>query len=79
MPLFRFLFIAIAVWLAVAIIRRLYDSRARRKTGTLPSYTSMVACHHCGVHIPRPTALNQAGRFYCSAQHLAADSREPQG
>jgi uncharacterized protein len=30
----------------------------------------MVACAHCGVHLPRSEALVQDGKFYCSAAHL---------
>lgn len=31
---------------------------------------NMVACAHCGVHLPRSEAQVQDGKFYCSAAHL---------
>ena len=31
---------------------------------------NMVACAHCGVHLPRSEALVQDGKFYCSAAPL---------
>jgi len=34
---------------------------------------SMVACAHCGVHLPQPEAiLDPAGRPYCSEAHRLA-------
>lgn len=32
----------------------------------------MVACAHCGVHLPRPDALERDELPYCSAEHRAA-------
>jgi uncharacterized protein len=32
----------------------------------------MVACAHCGVHLPRPDALERDALPYCSAEHRAA-------
>jgi uncharacterized protein len=33
---------------------------------------AMVACAHCGVHLPRPDALERDALSYCSAEHRAA-------
>ena len=33
---------------------------------------AMVACAHCGVHLPRPDALERDALPYCSAEHRAA-------
>ena len=36
----------------------------------------MVACAHCGVHLPQPEALSDAaGRVYCSEAHRLAGPR----
>ena len=36
----------------------------------------MVACAHCGVHLPRNEALLDAqGRIYCGAEHRIAGPR----
>lgn len=37
----------------------------------------IVQCHHCSVHLPRPEAIMQEARFYCSQEHL--DSLDAQG
>ncbi|KAF1071857.1 MAG: hypothetical protein GAK45_00394 [Pseudomonas citronellolis] len=33
----------------------------------------MVRCAQCGVHVPRPDALQEQGRWYCSQAHLQQD------
>jgi uncharacterized protein len=38
--------------------------------------TPMLACAHCGVHLPQTDAVvDPAGRAYCSAAHLQAGPR----
>lgn len=38
--------------------------------------TPMLACAHCGVHLPQTDAvLDPAGRAFCSAAHLQAGPR----
>ncbi|MFM2059560.1 MAG: hypothetical protein RLY71_3945 [Pseudomonadota bacterium] len=38
----------------------------------------MVACAHCGVHLPRDEALaDPGGQLYCSAPHRDAGTRLP--
>ena len=37
---------------------------------------TMVACAHCGVHLPRPDAsLDAEGRTYCGEPHRVAGPR----
>ncbi len=40
-----------------------------------PAVQDMVACAHCGLHLPRTDALPQGGQFYCSADHRARGPR----
>ena len=35
----------------------------------------MVACAHCGVHLPRSEALTHGPRTYCCAEHQREDAR----
>ncbi len=35
----------------------------------------MVACAHCGVHLPRTEALTHGPRSYCCADHQQKDAR----
>lgn len=47
---------------------------AARKDGAQPA--PMVACAHCGVHLPRPDASFDAeGRSYCGDPHRIAGPR----
>ncbi len=34
----------------------------------------MVACAHCGVHVPRTDALSLGNRHYCCAEHQQRDA-----
>ena len=35
-----------------------------------PGPQAMVACAHCGLHLPQPDAVEgEGGRHYCSAEH----------
>lgn len=45
--------------------RKREDAAAAR-----PPALSMVACAHCGLHLPQPDALEgEGGRHYCTAEH----------
>lgn len=47
---------------------------ARPGAGAGPA--DMVACAHCGVHLPQPEALfDAAGRAFCSDAHRLAGPR----
>jgi uncharacterized protein len=35
----------------------------------------MVACDHCGVHLPRDEAITLDTRHYCCAEHQQRDAR----
>jgi uncharacterized protein len=38
----------------------------------VPAQEEMVACSHCGLHLPRGEALPAAGGHFCSEAHRAA-------
>lgn len=40
---------------------------AKARPPALPQ--DMVACAHCGLHVPRADALLQGGQAYCSTEH----------
>ncbi len=43
---------------------------AARPSRRAPGPQAMVACAHCGLHLPGPDALEgEGGRHYCSAEH----------
>lgn len=41
----------------------------------LPAPQDVVACAHCGVHVPRSEALSQGALHYCCIEHQRADGR----
>lgn len=50
--------------------------RKRTQAAASAAPTPMLACAHCGVHLPQTDAVNDAqGRPYCGAAHLAAGPR----
>lgn len=60
------LVVAVGIWRS----RRPTDSgtaKAAPRTPALPQ--DMVACDHCGVHVPRMEALMLGNHAYCCAEH----------
>ncbi len=66
--------VLLLVWLLLGRTRR----RARRDQGPhsnsraaapTPPVEGMVACAHCGVHLPASAALLARGKAYCSESH----------
>lgn len=45
-----------------------------RKAPPLPPPQDMVACQHCGLHLPRSEALTHGQRHYCCAEHQRRDA-----
>jgi uncharacterized protein len=35
----------------------------------------MLACDHCGVHVPESEGVRQAGGFFCSEEHRRLGAR----
>lgn len=68
MGIARTLLIAVAIFVALMIIKRLLAGRPQ----TPPAQTQtprLVQCAHCGVHVNEAQALRSADRYFCSADH----------
>ncbi|ALP51785.1 hypothetical protein Tel_00755 [Candidatus Tenderia electrophaga] len=66
--LFRLLIATLFVALAFFLIRRL--RRGKRTKDQLPNaYAETVACHKCGILVPKDEAVEKDGRLYCSEEH----------
>ncbi len=68
----------ILLLLAIGVIAYLLLRRwlARRASSSAPpAYAPMVSCMSCGLHLPRDTAIERDGRYYCSREH--ADQSAP--
>ena len=51
------------------------DERARRSPPSAPPpapVADMVACAHCGLHVPSGEAISHQGAYYCSDAHRRA-------
>ncbi|KQR63163.1 PP0621 family protein [Acidovorax sp. Leaf160] len=68
----KYLLLAVLLVVAWAIWRHQRRSppptAMRRPPPALP-VDQMVACAHCGTHVPQSEALMQGTRAYCSPQH----------
>jgi uncharacterized protein len=67
--------VGVVLWLMFGMRRRVEKppQRGGRPAGQLPK---MVACAHCGVHLPDKEAPHDAdGRPYCSDAHRVAGPR----
>lgn len=67
------LLLAIGV-IAFLLLRRWLARNASSSTPP-PAYAPMVSCMSCGLHLPRDTAIERDGRYYCSREH--ADQSTP--
>ncbi len=46
------------------------ETRARAaERPPVPAPVTMVACRHCGTHLPRAEAVEGSLGFYCGAEH----------
>ena len=66
--LLRILVILIGVWLVLSIIKRALAAR-RKPRASHASIAKMVACDHCGTHVPESDAIRVGDRHYCSEEH----------
>jgi uncharacterized protein len=64
----RLVIILIGLWLVLTIIKRALASR-RKPPPDKPAVSKMVACAHCGVHIPESEAVHDGDRRYCCEEH----------
>lgn len=67
--LFRILIIAVAVWLAILLLRRALRTEVSRAPRTRGDVPRMLPCTRCGVHVPESEAVTVDGRTYCSKEH----------
>ncbi|HLW05179.1 MAG TPA: PP0621 family protein [Azoarcus sp.] len=67
----RVLLILILLVIVYWWARRALDERRRRNKPMRRPVKGerMLACAHCGLHVPESEALKAEGRFYCSEQH----------
>jgi len=75
MNLFRIILVALAVWIIIRLwqSRKTKSKQVSRKTPG-KAIPTMVPCAVCAMHIPDSEALKRGDKYYCSQQHLDADT-----
>lgn len=68
MNLIRLIVIALIIYLVLQIFKRWAANK--KATTSAQKETKMVRCEVCQLHIPENEALQRAGKFYCSQEHL---------
>ena len=72
----RLLVLILLVVFAVWLVRRALRREAPPDRPQAPQVEGeLVACAHCGVHLPRSEARSRAGALYCSEEHAARGRR----
>lgn len=68
----KYILVLVVVWVGYHLWRK---GRMAERAQSEPAPRSpakplaMVACAHCGTHLPRTEALASNGLFFCSAEH----------
>lgn len=70
----KYILVLIVVVLAVMWLTRSRAPAVRREKPPPAGPQAMVACAHCGVHLPRAEAVAGAQGLYCSEAHRLARS-----
>ncbi len=66
------LLVVAAIWLVKRSLLAKHGTTPRQSAGTPEE---LVACAHCGVHLPRAEARAAAGGLYCSEEHARLGKR----
>ncbi|HSG76367.1 MAG TPA: PP0621 family protein [Burkholderiales bacterium] len=74
----RLVLLALTVLVLVWLVRRALRERQGGAPPRAPGVPGeLVACAHCGVHLPRAEARSAAGGEYCSEEHARLGPRQP--
>lgn len=72
----KYVLVVIVVFLVAWRWRSARDAslaqKQQQKARTATTPTAMVACHHCGLHLPQSDAIAGRQGSYCSAAHRQA-------
>lgn len=72
----------VVLLVVVGVAWLLLRTRSRDRVSRAPSASrakarEVVACRHCGLHLPRDDAVADATGSYCSHEHRIAGPRPP--
>lgn len=66
------LLIAIGVIVYLLLRRWLVRRESRHEA---PPYKPMVSCTRCGLHLPRESAIERDGCYFCCREHAESSAR----
>jgi uncharacterized protein len=70
---FRYLFLGLAIWAGVAILRHLLrQQHLKQQPPRAAKSVDSVECGYCGLHLPRSEAIQQGEDFFCNREHQQA-------
>ena len=64
----RLVIILVGLWLVLQLIKRAL-AKHHKPSAKQPALTNMIACDHCGVHVPESEAIREGDRLYCCEEH----------
>jgi len=73
----RLILLGLAVLILVWMVRRAFGPRQGGAPSAPGAPGELVACAHCGVHLPRAEARSAPGGDYCSEEHARLGPRRP--
>lgn len=73
----RLILLGLAVLAVVWLVRRALRERQGGAPPAAGAPGELVACAHCGVHLPRAEARSAPGGAYCSEEHARLGPRRP--
>jgi uncharacterized protein len=73
----RLILLGLAVLALVWLVRRALAPRPGDAPSAPGAPGELVACAHCGVHLPRAEARSAPGGNYCSEEHARLGPRRP--
>ncbi len=73
----RILLIILALFVLLWLVRGFLLARKRGSPSPEKLPGELVACAHCGVHLPRVEARSAGESHYCSEEHLRLGPRGP--
>lgn len=72
------LVVGLALWLLKGRRRGPGETGGAERPAAPRGAAEMVACAHCGLHLPKPEAVfDPSGQPYCGAAHRLAGPRRP--
>ncbi len=69
------LLVVLIIVLLVGAVLWTWRRPSTRARAQPPRVAAMVACAHCGVHLPALESLELDGKHYCCAGHLESGPR----